>query len=153
MKRYFAISLAMLLSLEALAESVAIDAIGHYVRLNDPDMVELEKDFEAYHGYQRHITAVGKDGKTESHWCTGTNVMDDDKLSFGAGYCTVIDEDGDAYWTWFQVRRRGGFDWQVMGGTGKYKGSTGKGVSKGVKSLPDGTTTLEIKGTIELADN
>jgi len=141
----------MLMSGAAVGETITIDSTGHYVPLNDPGMIELEKDDEAYHGYRRHITAIGKDGRTESQWCIGTNVMHDDNLSFGAGYCTILDEDGDAYWTWFQVRKRGGFDWQVMGGTGKYKGSTGSGVSMAVNSLPDGTTTLEIKGTIELA--
>ena len=153
MNRYLTFVLAMLISVVALGETITIESTGHYVRLNDPDMIELENDDEAYHGYRRHITAIGKNGKTESHWCIGTNLMDGDELDFGAGYCTILDEDGDAYWTWFQVRKRGGFDWQVMGGTGKYQGSTGSGVSKAVNSLPDGTTTLDIEGIIELADN
>jgi hypothetical protein len=152
MSRYLTIVLVMIISRVAMGETVTIESTGHYVPLNDPDMIELEKKYEAYHGYERHITAIGKDGKTESHWCIGTNLMNDDELAFGAGYCTILDEDGDAYWTWFQVRKRGGFDWQVKGGTGKYEGSTGSGFSKAVSSLPDGTTTLEINGTIELPD-
>lgn len=153
MTKYLTVALTLLTFGLAFADTLTIESTGHYVLLNDPDMIELEGDFEAYHGYRRHITAVGLDGKTESHWCVGTNVMDDDSLSFGAGYCTILDEDGDAYWTWFQVRKRGGYDWQVMGGTGKYQGASGKGVSTAVSSLPDGTATFEIKGVVELSED
>ena len=152
MKTWMPITITVLCSNSALADTITIEATGHYVRLNDPNMVELEGDNEAYLGYDRHIAVEGKDGQTESHWCSGTNVMDDDGLSFGGGYCMAIDEDGDAYWIWIQVRPKGGFDWQVMGGTGKYRGSTGEGESRASKMLPDGSATLEIRGVMELAD-
>ena len=153
MTRYLAATLLIMMSGVVAGETIIVDATGHYVRLNDPDMIDLKNDDEAYHGYLREITVTRKDGKTETRWCTGTNVMDGGDLSFGAGYCTTIDEDGDAYWTWFTVRLRGGFDWRVMGGTGKYEGATGSGQSTAIEMLPDGSATLAITGTIELASD
>ena len=144
------------LSLSALGEEIEIDSTGFYVPMNEPEWVELGNSREAYPGYQRHITATGKNGTTESHWCYGTNVgevsEDDFDFEFGAGYCTVVDEDGDAYWTWFEVDGQGAFTWKVMDGIGKYKGATGDGISTSTKVMPDGTAELSIKGKIELAD-
>ena len=68
------------------------------------------------------------------------------ELEFGGGYCTVLDEDGDAYWTWFEVGKSGTFDWKVMGGTGKYAGSSGSGVTTATKFHVDGTATFRIEG-------
>lgn len=65
----------------------------------------------------------------------------------------MFDEDGDVYWTWFRVDGKGSFEWQVMGGTGKYKGSSGSGVSTTVRTLADGTAVFNIEGTIELGEN
>ena len=153
MNKYLSMAVAVFLSGTALAETLTIESTGHYVRVNDPEMLELEGENEVYLGYQRHIAVEAKDGQTESHWCYGANIIGEESLAFGGGYCIAIDEDGDAYWTWFQVRRRGGFDWQVMGGTGKYEGSTGGGESIATNVMPDGSATLEITGTIELASN
>jgi len=149
--RVFAL-LVLFVSGVALGETITVDATGHYVRINEPEFLELVDDHELYPGYRRHISVTGKDGKAESHWCFGSNVMDGSTLEFGAGYCTALDDDGDVYWTWFEVAKRGGFAWKVMGGTGKYKGATGGGTSRASGSLPDGSATLLIKGTIELAD-
>lgn len=138
----------------ALSQTVEIDSNGHYVPLNDVEWADLENGREVYRGYRRHITAVGKDGKTESHWCNGTNVRkisgDEPGFEFAAGYCTIFDEDGDIYWTWFEVDGLGSFEWTVMGGTGKYEGAMGDGVSTATSSMPDGTAVFSIKGRIIL---
>ncbi len=140
----------------ALGETIVVESTGHYVPLNEPDWVDLGDGQEAYPGYQRHITAIASDGKIESHWCNGTNIVSREpefEFEFGAGYCTVLDEDGDAYWTWFEVDGLGAFEWKVMGGTGKYEGATGGGVSTAASSLPDGTAVFDIVGEIELAED
>lgn len=148
---------ALFVSSVALAETMEVDSKGYYVPLNEPDWVELDDGREAYPGYDRHLTAVGKDGKTESHWCNGTNIVNssgqEPQFEYGAGHCTVFDEDGDAYWTWFVVDGLGAFEWKVMGGTGKYKGASGSGVSTSTSSSPDGTAVFNITGTIELLDH
>lgn len=153
MTRYIVCLIGIFASAVVVAETIVVDATGHYARINEPAFVELEDDNEMYPGYRRHISVTNKDGTAESHWCFGSNVMDDDDLEFGGGFCTALDEDGDVYWTWFEVARRGGFDWIVMGGTGKYKGATGSGASRASGSLPDGSATFQIKGEIELADD
>ncbi len=40
-----------------------------------------------------------------------------------------------------------------MGGTGKFTGSTGEGVTTAVKFHVDGTATFKIEGTIEIVGN
>lgn len=146
---------ALVVSQAALGETIEVESKGHYVPLNEPDWIELGDGREAYPGYRRHIASIGKNGKSESHWCNGTNVArvseTELNLEFGAGYCTVFDEDGDAYWTWFVVDGLGAFEWKVMGGTGKYRGATGDGVSTTAGTMPDGTAVFNIKGKIELS--
>jgi hypothetical protein len=150
------ILVALVASDAAIGGTVEIDSKGHYVPLNEVEWFDLENGSEAYLGYRRHIAAIGKDGKAESHWCNGTNVRkstgNEPGFAFAAGYCTIFDEDGDAYWTWFEVDGLGSFEWSVMGGTGKYKGATGGGVSTATSKMPDGTAVFAIKGEIELLD-
>jgi len=157
MAKHLIIVLAFITAEAAIGETIEVESKGHYVPLNEPAWIELEDGREAYPGYRRHLTAIGKDGKIESHWCNGTNVVntaeDAFEFEFGAGYCTVFDEDGDAYWTWFVVDGLGAFEWKVMGGTGKFKGSSGNGVSTTDSSLPDGTAVFNIIGKIELSDD
>ncbi len=153
MARYLTIILAFASSGAAIAETVIINATGHYVPLNEPEWIELEDNRGVFPGYRRHITAVGEDEKIQSHWCSGTNVENETEFEFGAGYCTIFDEDGDAYWTWFQLDGEGAFERVVMGGTGKYEGSSGTGVSMSVNVLPDGTAVFRIEGKIELVDS
>lgn len=153
MTRYLFALIGMIAAITARSETMNIEATGHYVRINEPAFIELAGDHEMYPGYRRHISVANDDGSAESHWCFGSNIMNDSDLEFGAGYCTAVDEDGDVYWTWFEVARRGGFNWQVMGGTGKYSGATGSGTSRATGSLPDGSATFRIRGTIELPED
>ena len=157
MAKYLPILCAVVALQAAAGEIVEVDSKGHYVPLNEPDWIELGGGREAYPGYRRHIAAVGTNGESESHWCNGTNVAkvseEELEFEFGAGYCTVFDEDGHAYWTWFVVDGLGAFEWKVMGGTGKYKGATGSGVSTTVSTMPDGTAVFNIKGEIEISED
>ncbi len=158
MKRIITFVLAMCLSGTTMGATIDIDSTGHYVPLNDPEYVDLENDHEIYPGYRRHISAIDKNGKSESHWCYGTNILESnllvgDELVFGAGYCTILDEEGDAYWTWFEVGKSGTYSWKVMGGTGKYSGSSGSGIATGLNFHVDGTATFRIEGKIELVGN
>ena len=154
MAKHLFLVLVFIVAEPAIGETIEVESKGHYVPLNEPTRIELGDGREAYSGYRRHITAIGKDGKIESHWCSGTNVSSeaDGKDEFGAGFCTVFDEDGDAYWTWFVINEQG-FEWKVMGGTGKYKGSSGTGVSTPTTPLPDGTAVFNIVGKMELLDD
>ncbi len=102
MREILSIIATMCMSVASFAETIAIESTGHYVPLNDPEYVDLENGYELYPGYRRHISVHSMSGESESHWCYGTNILDagilaGSELEFGAGYCTVLDEDGDAY--------------------------------------------------------
>jgi hypothetical protein len=157
MRNLVLIFVALFAASAARGQVVDVDAKGQYVPLNEIDWLDLGNGDEAYPGYRRHIAATGKDGRTESHWCYGTNIrkIESDKpgFDFAAGYCTIFDEEGDAYWTWFEVDGLGSFVWTVMGGTGKYKGAKGSGVSTAESTMPDGTAVFVIKGKIELSND
>ncbi len=153
MMKHLFVVLAFVTTQAALGATIEVESKGHYVPLNQPATIDLGDGRGVFPGYRRHITAVGRDGKIESHWCSGTNVDTEEEFEFGAGYCTVFDEEGDAYWTWFVLDGLGSFEWEVMGGTGKYKGSSGDGISTTTSSLPDGTAVFSIIGKIELSDN
>jgi len=45
--RFSVIVLSLLLAGAATAETITVNSVGHYLRLNDPDMIELEDDYEA----------------------------------------------------------------------------------------------------------
>ncbi len=119
MKKCLTIILALFASAAGFGDTIKVEATGYYVPLNEPEWIDLEHGREAFPNYRRHITAVRKDGRIESHWCSGTNVVSEAEFEGGGGHCTIFDEDGDVYWTWFRVDGKGSFEWQVMGGTGK----------------------------------
>ena len=86
---------AIATSATANSETVDVDSEGHYVPLNEVEWIDLENGYEAYPGYRRHIAAIGKDGKTESHWCTGTNAREksgsEPGFDYAAGYCVIVE--------------------------------------------------------------
>ena len=70
----------------------------------------------------------------------------------GAGYCTIVNPDGDILWVWFQNGGGGqsGGTWGVIGGTGSYAGASGGGTSSAPTSMsPDGRSWINTStGTI-----
>ena len=69
----------------------------------------------------------------------------------GAGFCTIIDQAGDAMWVWFSNNADGqGGTWGVIGGTGAYAGASGGGTSGAPTSMsPDGRSWINTStGTI-----
>ena len=69
----------------------------------------------------------------------------------GAGYCDGIDKDGDVFFLWY---RNDGDDrtWEFLGGTGKFDGVMGGGVTSVIGGTPDGRVVLRWDGTWTMKD-
>ena len=133
----------------ALGETKAINGTAYYTRVDDREMVELDSNRSLQANYSRHLILTLEGGQTESHWCSGSNLIGKRALIGGGGSCIAVDDDGDAYWIWFEVAQ-GGFEWRVMQGVGKFAGATGQGRAQGIHTLADGSAVFQYTGTIEL---
>ena len=82
--------------------------------------------------------------------CSGTYLLDaNGQVDTGYGYCDVVDGDNDIWWLSWETKGDDG-TWQVLGGTGKYEGMTGKGTSKVLSQTADGRFALRWEGTANL---
>lgn len=101
-----------------------------------------------------HATLVRDDGPTASQWCTQEIGEGDDGMPTGfAGYCTIIEDNGDNLWVSFIGTPTDGITWTVMGGTGQWAGATGGGTSEMVSQRADGQAwTSRATGTITTPD-
>jgi hypothetical protein len=133
----------------AFGEVMEIDAKGYYTRVADPSLIELSNKITLQRTFTRHILYESEIG-TESHWCSGSNVLGKRNLVGGGGSCVVLDGAEDGYWLWFEVVPGVGYEWKVMKGFGKYKGANGSGVARSVENLTDGSGIFHSKGSIEI---
>ncbi|MEM8745034.1 MAG: hypothetical protein AAGF14_10400 [Pseudomonadota bacterium] len=82
--------------------------------------------------------------------CAGTYLLDaNGQVDTGYGYCDVVDDDNDIWWLSWETKGDDG-TWQVLGGTGKYEGMTGKGTSKVLSQSADGRFALRWEGTAKM---
>jgi hypothetical protein len=66
----------------------------------------------------------------------------------GAGFCSIIDAQGDITRVWFRTEGQGQATWGVIGGTGANEGATGGGTSSFVARGGDGGTWIgKSRGT------
>lgn len=140
MRRFGGIFIGLLvIASGASGETKSISAKGYYTRVNDPELIELNSKRTLQPNFSRHIIYEHSDGTTESHWCSGSNILGKRSLQGGGGYCVILDEDGDGYWTWYEVVPGTGYRWKVMKGIGKFEGAEGSGVAESVDVLVDGS--------------
>ena len=101
---------------------------------------------------QWHGSAVDdKTGETTSQWCNGEQYRDAKGTPmYGAGYCTIFNDNGDILWVSFMNSGEGKpGTWAVIGGTGQYQGATGSGTTEQVSRRSDGYAwTSKSKGTL-----
>jgi hypothetical protein len=95
---------------------------------------------------ERGVAAI--DGN--SHVCEGSFVQGEDgSLTAGAGYCVQSDAEGDVWWiSWRGLP--GDTEWTVIGGTGKFEGASGSGMTTAVSENPDGSSVIRYEGTLTL---
>ena len=134
----------------AQAETQKVNSTAHWVQMNPGNPVEMPNGAKGTAGMQAHATVVSADGELMSQWCTAQQGVGPDGQARGAGYCTIIADNGDILWVSFVNR---GPDqpgtWTVMGGTGEYDGATGGGTPTQVSARGDGRAwTNKSTGTI-----
>ncbi len=87
-------------------------------------------------------------GQSLSQWCTGEEAAVEGG-SIGAGYCTLIADNGDVLWVSYVLHGAEPSTWTVMGGTGQYAGATGSGTTTAVSQRGDGQAwTTKSTGTL-----
>ena len=132
------------------AETIEVANTAHHVVMNDGNRFEMPTGDKGYYGIQTHATLVRADGTLASQWCLQEAGEGDDGQPTGfAGYCTILEDNGDALWVSFIGTPAEGISWTVMGGTGQWEGATGGGTGQVVSQRSDGEAwTSTNTGTI-----
>jgi hypothetical protein len=146
----FAVLIALaLVSNAAAAETRQVSATIYATNFEEPKSEKLgATGVDLSYGRLLNGHTVSSTGEFSSQWCQITTAGKDGQSLGGAGFCTVIEENGDMFWVWLRVTGDTTNDWGLIGGTGQYVGATGGGTTKLVKTLPDGTQMYESKGTV-----
>ena len=116
-----------------------ISNLIHQVNVDEGQAFESPAGNKGRFGTVNHGTVVREDGTLASQWCNGEIGEGDDGQPTGfAGYCTIIEDNGDVLWVSFLGTPEEGLTWSVMGGTGQWAGATGGGTSEMVSMRADG---------------
>ncbi|MFP6814845.1 MAG: hypothetical protein VB949_04145 [Pseudomonadales bacterium] len=137
-------------ALSACADTEQIDSTAYQVVLEEPTPYTTPQGNTVLLGGRQHASVVAADGAVSSQYCTG-NAMpaEDGGLANGAGFCTVVQANGDVIWVWYKITGGGTNTWGAIGGTGEYEGATGGGTSSVVSQGGDGRSAVsKITGTI-----
>lgn len=147
MKKFLIGTTAVFLALTAHADTVQVKSTTHWVIVDPGQPVQMPNGAKGMTTMRVHGTGVRSDGELTSQWCTGHQGVSAAGQQGGAGYCTLISDNGDMLYISFMTD---GADenstWSVMGGNGAYAGATGGGTSTTVSRRGDGlswTTTSE----------
>ncbi len=131
----------------AQAETMQVSSTTHWVTVDPGQPVQMPSGAKGMRTMRLHGSVVGSDGMHASQWCTGHSGVSADGAPGGAGYCTMITDDGDMlYISYMTDGATGKSMWSVMGGTGAYAGATGSGTTSLVSRRGDGlawTSTAE----------
>ena len=132
----------VLFSLSAFASTEKINNTAYSVSIEENRTIELANGVALQGGGVVHATVVSENGETLSQWCRGTFASTGDSFLGGAGYCTLITQDGDFLWVWFTPTGATESKWGVISGTGRYAGATGGGTTTQISASPDGRSTI-----------
>jgi hypothetical protein len=121
------------------AETIQVSNVSYQVVMDEGNRFESPTGAKGYYGVTTHATLVRDNGALASQWCLQENGEGDDGQPTGvAGYCTIIEDNGDVLWVSFLGTPAEGVSWTVMGGTGQWAGATGGGTSEMVSQRADG---------------
>ena len=83
--------------------------------------------------------------------CIGSGIYAPDGAEDSAGYCDMIDPEGNVAFIWY---RNDGEDraWGFLGGTGKFAGVTGGGTTAVIGGTPDGRVVIRWQGSWTMQD-
>ena len=130
-----------LFAMGACADTEKVESTAYWVIVEQNEEFPMTTGATVSAGGLVHANLVNADGENLSQWCEGDSVANaEGKALGGAGFCTVIQANGDMLWVWFHNDGSGqGGTWGVIGGTGEYAGATGGGTSSAPTSMnPDG---------------
>jgi len=135
----------------ALAETQTVKSTAHFVIIDESEVVTQPDGTRVEIGGLVHAVSIDDDtGEQSSQRCRGNTVLDDsDAPVVGAGFCTLIADNGDI--AWFSFRNKAGQPntWTAMGGTGQFEGQTGSGTGQIVSQRGDGRGwTTKFEGTL-----
>ena len=140
------------LAVSAFAETEQVNSTSYWVTTDPGQPVEMPSGAKGNTMMRSHATLVQADGEVASQWCTGHMGTSAQGDAGGAGYCTVISDNGDMLYISYVLSGSGDAQsatWTVMGGTGEYEGATGSGTSKNVSRRGDGRAwTTQSTGTL-----
>jgi hypothetical protein len=140
------------LAVSAYAGTEQVNSTSYWVQINPGQPIELPNGAKGNSVMRSHATLVQADGEVASQWCTGHMGTGPEGDAGGAGYCTVISDNGDMLYISYMLSGQGedqSATWTVMGGTGEYDGATGSGTSENVSWRGDGRAwTTKSTGTL-----
>jgi hypothetical protein len=138
------------MALGAHADTQKVEGTAYQVIIEDPTEVTLPNGTKVMVNGLNHASVVNSDGETASQWCQGDTIgSEDGRPAAGAGFCSIIDAQGEIMWVWFRLEGEGQGTWGVIGGTGANEGATGGGTTSVVAGGGDGRTwTSKSSGTI-----
>jgi hypothetical protein len=135
----------------AQAETQAVSVTGHFVSVDQGEVVTQPNGTSVRVGQLSHSTNVNDDtGEVVSQWCRANTVLDDSGAGVaGAGLCTQIYDDGAIAWVSFRNKAGQPGTWTSTGGTGRFEGQTGSGTTELVSNRGDGRAwTVKAQGTL-----
>ncbi len=148
----FLVALLCSVAAGAFADTEQLDAIGYNVVTKLGEKTKLANGDVVLVGGEGHASIVNsKTGEQTSQYCNIDTWVDaNDVQTGGVGHCSVFYDSGDVAWVSVaQTTVDQPVTWTVIGGTGKYAGATGGGMSKVVSTRGDGyASTYEISGKI-----
>lgn len=136
----------------AWAQTQDLELTHYMVIQNEGQTVETPQGRTVTVDVTTHGNVVDRRTGTEySQWCYGENQGAQSGAGVpGAGYCTLVDDDGDVWWVSYVVHGDGRpTTWSVIGGSGKYLDATGGGTHGVVSQRGDGRAwTAQSTGTL-----
>jgi hypothetical protein len=130
---------------------MSVNSTTHWVIVDPGRPVAMPNGAKGMTTMRVHGTSVRSDGVLSSQWCTGHQGVGPTGQAGGAGYCTLIADNGDMLFVSFMTGADDNSTWAVMGGTGAYAGATGGGTSTTVSRRGDGMAwTSTSAGTITM---
>lgn len=142
----------LLLVPAATAQEMSISGYGVYVP-GDAEAVTLA-DARTLSDSPLRGVLIEDDPESPIHLasqdCNGKDILDPDGSPIqSAGSCTGIDADGDLYHvSYLNTPVQGAY--RFTGGTGKFDGVEGGGMTEVVAVGPDGRVTIRYEGTMTL---
>lgn len=136
-------------SLSLAADTREVSNTSYNVNVNDGEEITTPAGNQLTLGAVSHGSVQDEvTGESFSRWCRGESGEVEGGPT-GAGYCTLIADNGNVLWVSYVLHGDEPSTWTVMGGTGQYEGASGSGTTMVVSQRADGQAwTSKDTGTL-----